>query len=70
MPATRKNTVEVDLPADGWMGIHPARRALGLAYTTVCALALKGELESKVVGGRIFISQESVQHRIDEQAHR
>lgn len=61
MPNTRKKKPPIDAPADGWMSIATAARALKVAYNTVCAMALRGELESQTVAGRVFVNANSVE---------
>jgi hypothetical protein len=46
--------------ADGWVSVPKAARLLGCANPTVRTRALRGELVTQVVDGRVFVSRASV----------
>lgn len=43
------------------MSLRKAARALGISEPTVMTRALRGELETQIVDGRVFIARESVE---------
>lgn len=47
--------------ADLWVSVPKAARAIGKAHATVLALALRGELETQQVDGRVFVSRASIE---------
>jgi hypothetical protein len=61
MPATRKQSNKALAPSDGWVSVVKAANILGKAPATIYAMALRGEIRSQVVGGRVFLSFESIQ---------
>jgi hypothetical protein len=66
MPKTRKAVaVSVEPGVDLYMSIHQAAAALGRAHATIRTMALKKELGSAVVAGRVVITRESVQEYLD-----
>ena len=66
MSATRKKSPPIAVPSDGWMSVTMAARALGAAYTTVYAMALKGDLQHKTFADRVFIHRDSVDRILAE----
>lgn len=46
---------------DRWISLRKAARALGISEPTVMTRALRGELETQIVDGRVFVARESVE---------
>lgn len=46
---------------DPWMSLREAAKELGCAPATVSSRALRGELETQTVAGRVFVSRKSVE---------
>lgn len=61
MDPVRKQENEPPVTRDGWISVAAAARSLGISYTTVCAHALKGDLQTHVFADRIFVHRDSVE---------
>jgi excisionase family DNA binding protein len=61
----RKPAVVAQPPADPWMTVREASRALGIAPPTVLNRVIQGQLEAQTVAGRTFISRASVDRAVN-----
>lgn len=62
--ATRRNGMKER--KDEWVSIPTAQKMLGIARHTLLARTLDGDFDSKVFGGRRFISRASVERALGE----
>jgi hypothetical protein len=64
MPTRRKLVEDVQpitAPADGWVTVPATARSLRIAPQTVYVLAMKAELRTQMVNGRVFVHRDSIE---------
>lgn len=60
MKTARKPYAPVPKREEPWVSIPQAATLLGVAYNTVPKMALRGLVKTRTIGGRVFISRESI----------